>query len=218
MRRLFFALVLLAPFSLNAAPPPDLAPVKKWIARQDDFHGVSADFTQTRALKALRDPLKSPGHLWFVEPDSFRWELGNPVKTIVLRKGESVFVITPAKKRAERHTAAGRQDGIQSMATMSFQLAKDFAEFQRKFEVLAISTESTNCHLEVAPRDPATRKFLTAIKIDFDTTNGEMRAFEVVTRDGSSMRNEFSNVRVNPKIDRHVFDFDFTGCEIIDAK
>jgi outer membrane lipoprotein-sorting protein len=40
----------------------------------------------------------------------------------------------------------------------------------------------------------------------------------VVARDGSSMRNEFSNVKMNVKIDRHIFDFDFTGYEVIDAK
>ncbi len=218
MRPLLFSLTLLATLSLRAAQPPDLTPVKKWIARQDDFHAVSADFTQTRALRALRDPLKSPGHLWFSEPDSFRWELGDPVKTIVLRKGDDVFVITPAKKRAERHPANGRQDGIQSMATMSFQLAKDFAEFQRKYETLEVSAEGNRCHLEIAPRDPQTRKFLSKIQIDFDTASGEMLAFEVLTRDGSSMRNEFSNVRVNPKLDRRVFDFDFTGYDIVDAK
>ncbi len=218
MRLPLLALTLLLPLSLHAAGELNLAPVKKWISQQGDFRAVSADFVQTRALKSLRDPLKSPGHIWFVAPDSFRWELGSPVKTIVLRKGNDTYVITPAKKRAERHPANGRQDGIQSMATMSFVFAKDFAEYQRKFETLAISVEGTRCHLEIAPRDPQTRKFLSAIKVDFNTTNGEMRAFEVVTRDGSSMRNEFSDVQVNPKIDRRVFDFDFSGYEIIDAK
>src|SRR4051794_29316403 len=96
------------PASSGAAPaaqsplPIDLTPIKKWIARQDEFRSVTADLTQTRALRALRSPLSSPGHLWFVAPDTFRWELGDPVKTIVLRKGNSFDVITPAKKRVER--------------------------------------------------------------------------------------------------------------------
>ena len=42
--------------------------------------------------------------------------------------------------------------------------------------------------------------------------------FEMAFRDGSSMRNEFSNVKMNQKIDHHMFDFDFTGYEVTDAR
>ena len=42
--------------------------------------------------------------------------------------------------------------------------------------------------------------------------------FEMAFRDGSSMRNEFSNVKMNQKIDHHIFDFDFTGYEVTDAR
>ncbi|MES2571056.1 MAG: outer membrane lipoprotein carrier protein LolA, partial [Verrucomicrobiota bacterium] len=181
---------------------------------------VTADVTQTRALRALRSPVATPGRLWFVAPDNFRWELGNPVKTIVVRKGNVIDVITPAKKRIERNSATGvaQKAGAQGLAMMSFQFAKDLADFQRQFEVLEMEIEGTRCHLEVAPRDPQTRKMLSTIKIDFDTTNGQMQSLALATRDGSSLRNEFSNVRVNAKIDRQLFEFDSTGYEIVNAR
>ena len=47
--------------------------------------------------------------------------------------------------------------------------------------------------------------------------NGHLIAFEMALRDGSSMRNEFSNVRVNQKLDRSVFHYDLTGYEVKDA-
>ena len=68
------------------------------------------------------------------------------------------------------------------------------------------------------PRDPQAKNALAAIRIDFNTENGHLIAFEFVTRDGSSMRNDFSNVRINQKIDPHQFDYDFTGYEVNDAK
>ncbi|MDB6152666.1 MAG: LolA family protein [Chthoniobacteraceae bacterium] len=220
MRLLFFFIALILPAGLHAVTPADLTPVKKWLARQDEFRSVTADVVQTRALRALRSPLSTPGHLWFVAPDNFRWELGDPVKTIVVRKGNVIDVITPAKKRIERHsaTSVGQKAGAQGLAMMNFQFAKDIADFQKQFEVLAIEVTGQRCHLEVAPRDPQTRKMVAAIKIDFDTTSGQMFGFEISTRDGSALRNEFSNVRVNAKIDRHVFEFDPTGYEIINAK
>ncbi len=220
MRLLFFFFALILSARLHAAPPPDLAPVKKWLARQDEFRAVTADVVQTRALRALRSPLSSPGRLWFVAPDNFRWELGDPVKTIVVRKGNVIDVVTPAKKKIERHsaTSVGKKAGAQGLAMMNFQFAKDIADFQRQFEILALEVTGQRCHLEVAPRDPQTRKMVAVIKIDFDTATGQMFGFEISTRDGSSLRNEFSNVRVNPKIDRGVFEFDSTGYEITNAK
>lgn len=199
----------------------DFSPVKKWIARQDEFRAVMADFTQTRSLRALKSPLASEGRLWFKTPNSFRWELGSPAKTIVLRKGDTIFLIQPAKKRVERSSAtapSGKPSPMQAFGMMSMPFARDFADFQRQFETLSITSDGPRCHLEVLPRDAQAHKFLSALKLDFNTSSGHLLAFEMATRDGSSLRNEFSNVQVNPKIPASVFDFDFTGYEVVDAK
>ena len=218
MRVLFLTLVLAATSALAADKAPDLAPLKKWIARQDDFRSVAADFTQTRSLRVLRDPVARPGRLWFATPGSFRWELGTPAKTIVLRKGDSVLIITPDKKKAERRAAAGAAEKTGGMAMMRFPIAKDFADFQRQFEILASTVSERRCDVEVVPRDPQARKFMTVMKITFDTVSGHMLAFEMVFKDGSSLRNEFTNVRVNQKIEREQFDYDLTGFEVKDVK
>jgi outer membrane lipoprotein carrier protein len=218
---LFFVLCVFSPLAGRAAdaPTPDLAPIKRWIARQDDFHTVQADFTQTRALRALRSPVAIHGHLWFVAPDLLRWELGDPPKTVVLRKGATYFLIQPAKKKVERSAAGAKKSGMmQALAMMSFPLAKDFNDFNRQFEVLNLNVADERCHFEIAPRDLQERKFLEAIKIDFDTANGRLLVFEMVFRDGSSMRNDFLNVKMNQKIDSHTFDYDFTGYEVSDAR
>ena len=211
---------LCATLSTSFAEPLDLGPVKKWIARQEEFRSVQADFTQTRALRALRSPVAIPGRIWFNTPNSLRWELGDPAKTIVLRKGDTYLLVQPAKKKAQRLSAAkiGPEGGAKGFAMMEFPLASDFAEFQRKFEVLGVKTGDTRCDLDLLPRDAQARKFLSALKIAFDTTTGHLISFEMVTRDGSSMRNDFTNVRLNPKIDRRVFEYDLTGFEVTGEK
>ena len=215
MRIFVFALLLALPSALADAPV-DLAPLKKWLARQDEFRSVAADFTQTRALRVLRDPVATPGRLWFTAAGALRWELGAPAKTIVLRKGDSLLIINPAKKTAERQPA--ERAGGPGMAMMRFPLAKDFADFQRQFEVLALSSEGARTHLELAARDPQAKKYLKLMKIDFDAATGHLLAFEMAFKDGSSMRNEFSNVRVNQKFDRALFDYDLSGYEVKDAR
>lgn len=214
------ALVFLISVSpVLAAAPVDLAPLKRWIARQDEFRSVAADFTQTRALRVLRDPVATPGRMWFTATGSLRWELGQPPKTIVVRKGDHTLVINPAKKTAERQPADGETKGGRPGigAMMRFPLAKDFADFQRQFEVLALATEDSRTKVELAPRDPQARKFMKVMKLEFNSANGHLHAFEMAFKDGSSMRNEFSNVRVNQKFDRSLFDYDLSGYEVKDA-
>jgi outer membrane lipoprotein-sorting protein len=218
MRTFLLAFLFCLPAAF-ADVPVDLAPVKKWIARQDEFRSVAADFTQTRALRVLKDPVATPGRLWFTAAGALRWELGSPAKTIVVRKGDDTLIINPAKKTAERQPAEGSpgaRPGIGAM--MRFPLARDFADFQRQFEVLALSSANNRTRMEIAPRDPQTRKFMKVIKIEFDSANGHLHAFEMAFKDGSSLRNEFSNVRVNQKFARDLFEYDLTGYEVKDAR
>ncbi len=219
--RFFIPLLCLAgALSSAGAEPVDFTPLKKWLARQTELHSVQADFTQVRALRALRDPITTPGRLWFNAPDSLRWELGEPARTIVLRKGDIYYLVQPAKKKAERYKAdsIARKGGAMGFAMMNFPIAKDFTDFDHQFETLAVNATGEKCHLEILPREAQAQKFLQAIKMDFDTTTGHLLSFELVTREGSSMRNDFTNVRMNQKIDHRVFDYDFTGYEVVDGK
>ena len=217
---LILPLLFFAVLPLSAAETLDLAPLKKWIARQGEARTVQADFTQTRSFKALKDPLASPGRIYFSAPSSFRWEVGDPAKTVVLRKGDTAYLIQPAKKRAQRFSAAdlSHPGGTNPLPMMNFPLAKNFEDFERQFEVQAINVDGTRCHAELLPRDVQTQKFVDVLKLDFDTSNGYLLAFEVRTHDGSMMRNDFTNVRFNGKLDARVFDYDLTGYDVVDAK
>ena len=211
--RVIASLFVTVPVSpLPAAPAPDLAPLKQWIARQAEVRTVQADFVQKRSFHALRDPLATPGRLWFSAAGGFRWEVGDPPKMIVLRKGESSLLIQPAKKHAEHLSTAN------PLPMMNFPLAKNLDDFNRQFEVLSVSVTGDRCHAELLPRDLQARKYLEAFRLDFQTDDGALLDFEIALRDGSSLRNEFFNVRLNGKIDARVFDFDLAGYEVTDAK
>ena len=206
-------------YAAPPAPPLDLAPLKAWIAAQKDVRSVSADFTQTRALRTLRSPLQSKGRLWFKAPDWFRWELGEPPKTIVIGAPGGITVIQPGKMRAERKplTAVGSTGNSETLGMIRLPGGGSFEEFQRRVQVLAITASGSKCHLEMLPRDASARR-LSAIKLDFDTNTGHWISFEIVTREGSSILNEFSNVEINPKIEKGIFDFDLTGYKITDEQ
>ena len=137
MRLLLLFIGFVSTFSSAfATDPPNLAPLKHWLAHQGEIRSVQADFVQTRSFHALRDPLASPGHLWFSAPQSFRWELGDPAKTVVLRKGDTAYLIQPTKKRAEHLSTddLNKPGASNPLPMMNFPLAKSFDEFNRQFE------------------------------------------------------------------------------------
>ncbi|HEY5893785.1 MAG TPA: outer membrane lipoprotein carrier protein LolA [Chthoniobacterales bacterium] len=226
---LIFCLLLAAAWTAVAAEQGktrtvNMAPVAQWIARQSELRTLSADFVQTRTLKTLKDPLQSPGRLWFQAPDAFRWELdgkpGEPLKAILLRKKDDVLLISPRQKKATRYSAksiAGKA-GAPGMAMMEFPMAKDLNDFLDQFDVQDLQMTGQRCDLAVLPKDVATRKYLKSLLISFDTATGYLLAFEMTTKEGSTLRNEFSNVRVNGPVDKKVFDFDFTGYQVVDGK
>src|SRR6267142_1837387 len=79
-----------------AADSPDAdGMLTSWLNAQTNIQTWSADFTQTRTLKALTQPLTETGHVWFRAPNRFRWELGSPVKTIAVRAAADLTVIYP---------------------------------------------------------------------------------------------------------------------------
>ncbi len=205
------SLMLLAN-SAVAQEAVDMTPVKKWIALQKDLRTVEADFTQTRSIRALRSPVSSPGKLWLTHAGEIRWEIGVPLKTVFLRRKDTCLLIQPQKQRftvlsAESDSAFNPQ----SFPMMELPIATSFADFAKRFEVLQVKPDGKSCQLEFLPREPQARKFLKSIRVQFDTEDGRPHFFEVLTKDGAALKNEFSNVRLNQKLDRAIFDFDLNG-------
>jgi len=220
VRNLVPIFLLLAVSSLPAAPHLDLTPVKQWIASQAGMKSLSADFVQTRTFRTVKDPLERHGHVWFQIPDAFRWELGSPPTRIILRYKDEMAMIEPEKKRAQKMdpNGQGQQAGQPNLGMMEFPLAADFAEFERQFEILDLQTQGNQCSLTLLPREPDARQVVRGIQLDFDTSNNHLLAFEITFRDGSSLRNVFSQTEINSRIDPHVFGYDLTGYDVRNAK
>jgi outer membrane lipoprotein-sorting protein len=190
------------------------------IVGQKNVHTISADFTQTRALRTLRSPLASKGRFWFQAPDWFRWELGDPPKTVLVGTPVGLTVIQPGKKEAKKSplNTPGSLSGAGTLGMMQFPGSGNFEEFQRSIRVLALVTSGSRCHVEMLPRDAASIRRLASINLDFDRVTGEWLSMEIVTKEGSSILTEFSNVKINPKLNKEIFDYDLSGFKVTDEK
>jgi outer membrane lipoprotein-sorting protein len=182
--------------------------VSSWLSAQTNIQTWSADFVQTRALRSLTQPLTATGHVWFAQPNKFRWELGgNPPQTIAVRDGDEMLVIYPKLKRAERYPLTGKAAGQwrDALALLEAGFPRSQAELEAQYRLLRQNVTNEVCELALQPRSSSARKMMPQIKIAFSTKDFSLQATELQFADGSTMRNDFRNAVLNPKIDESLF-------------
>jgi outer membrane lipoprotein-sorting protein len=183
------------------------AQFNKWFEVQTNLQSWSADFTQTRTLKVLSQPLVSPGKVW-VTPGGFRWELGQPVQTIVLRQPDQLLIIYPRLKQAEKYPLGAVPTGPikDALALLDASLPRDRATMEKNFRLLSATATNSILQMTLQPRSDSARKFIGEIVIGFHTNDFTIAATEMKFADGSSLRNDFANVVLNRTIDPAMFE------------
>ena len=198
----------LAPFLCGAADAPNLdALFGRWFAAQTNLQSWSADFTQTRTLKVLAQPLVATGKVW-VASSRFRWELGQPAQTIAVRQPDQLLIIYPRLKRAEKYPLNGAPPGPvkDALALLDASLPRDRAALEERFRVVSAAETNATLRVWLQPKSAGARKFITEILIGFRTNDFSMTLTEMKFADGSSLRNDFTNVALNPPTDPAEFE------------
>lgn len=182
------------------------AVVSGWLQAQSQLKTWQADFTQTRTLRTLRQPLVSTGRVWFVMPGQFRWELGSPAQTIAVRDEERMMVIYPRLKRAERYSLKGPEAGMlgEALALLDAGFPRNRASFDAQFRIKALTQTNAAWQLDLEPARSATRRVIPLIQLTLATNDFAVLANEIVLPDGSRMRNDFSNALMNAAFDANL--------------
>lgn len=207
MKRVFIILLSFCFVAVATAQTEQLNPeVASWLAAQSKIQTWAADFTQTRTLKSLTMPLKSTGHVWFAAPDRFRWELGHPPRTIAVRAPDQMLIFYPQLKRVERFPLTGQAGPWrEALELLQAGFPRSASELESRYDILSQSVSGGIGKLVLAPKSAAARRMMPRIEIDFDTQNQSLLATELEFADGSTMRNDFTNPEMNPKVDEAKF-------------
>jgi outer membrane lipoprotein-sorting protein len=181
--------------------------INNWICAQTNLTTWSADFTQTRALKALSQPLVSTGRVWFARPNHFRWELGKPAQTIAVRGEDQLEVIYPRLKRVERYPLSPGKSGPlgEALGLLDAGFPKDRADFDARFRVVSLQSTNNAWRIELQPANPMVRRIMPLIGVTVTKDSFMPLANELVFPDGSRMRNDFSNCQTNPALPAEAF-------------
>lgn len=200
---MMFALML----ACASAARADDALLDRWFAEQAAIKTWSANFTQTRTLKALKEPLKAEGRVWFASPNQFRWELGDPAQTIAVRETNKLVILYPRLKRAERYPldeqSAGPWRDALTLLEAGFPRSRDVMD--KQFKVKSLEERGDVAELTLQPRSARARKLITEIQLTFGREDLLLRATELRFADGSTLRNDFRDSKINPPLDADLF-------------
>lgn len=185
------------------------AVLNAWLAAQANLQTWTANFTQTRTLKTLEQPLVATGHIWFATPNRFRWELGAPAQTIAVRNAEEMFVIYPRLKRAEKYPLGGNTPGEwrDMLSLLDAGFPHDRAGLDARFRVLSLAESNGSWLLALQPKSAFARKMMSEIRVGLSADSFALTSTELVFADSSRMRNDFTNGVLNPVLDEKIFDW-----------
>jgi outer membrane lipoprotein-sorting protein len=194
------SLLLLLAAAASRAADHD-AMFNQWFAAQTNLQSWAADFTQTRSLKVLAQPLISTGKVWVV-PGRFRWELGQPPQTIALRQTNQLLIVYPRLKRAEKYPIDAAPTGPikDALALLDASFPRDRATLDARFRLLSASLTNSILQMALQPKSASARKFITEVLVGFRTNDFSIALTEMKFSDGSSLRNDFTNAVLNQPI------------------
>jgi len=209
-------LTLLAAFACRAQNYD--AQFNQWFEVQTNIQSWSADFTQTRTLTVLNQPLVTTGKVW-VTRGEFRWELGQPAQTIVLRRPDEMLIVYPRLKQAEIYPLENIPPGPikDAMNLLDVSMPSDRASMEQKFTLLSATETNSVLQMKLQPKSASARQFVSEIVIRFHTNDFTIASTEMKFADGSTLRNDFTNVVLNQPLDPKLFETnlppDFTVVE-----
>ena len=189
-----------------------------WLRQQAQIGAWSAEVIQTRQLKSLVRPLESVGRVWFAPPNRFRWQLGEPPRTIAVRTGEELAIVYPKLRQIERYALGDDLSPAwrQALALLEVGLPSDPAVFYERYELLSGRRDDDAWHFELQPTAKASRRLIERIRLAIGGDTPELRSTELVFPDGSLLRNVFHELRIDTPPDDSLFELDdVEGFEIV---
>jgi len=215
---LFMITGLLCCLAFSARATQDMALLDAWLARQVAVKDWTADVIQTRKIKALVHPLQAQGHVWFRQPNQFRWQLGTPPRTIAVRTQQELLVVYPQLKQIERYPFDDITDPAmqQALALLEVGFPANAEHFHARYELLSVNTTTLVHQFELQPKDEQARRLLARVRLDVSTGDLILMATELEFPDGSTMRNAFSHHKLDTEIDASLFHIDAQGYQVVE--
>lgn len=164
-----------------------------WLSHQTTQPVWSARVVQTRHLPALVQPLSSTGRVWFDHSDRFRWELGDPPRTIAIRNGDHLRVAYPQLDRVEHYFDNGPDEQTLRMALELLEVGAPSSSenFFSRYRLVNAAQDTNSWIFELGPRDATIGRMIASVQVQVARSDFLLLSTEIEFRDGARLRNDF---------------------------
>jgi len=163
------------------------------------------EYAQERHLSLFEEPLRTEGYLCFQKPNSIRWEVTKPYRSILVSTGNTAAQFEQTDGRWKRLDLSYMKSIPNFVGGMAMFLEGRYAERQQDYE-FALRKDGDTV-LVLKPKQKAAGQFISAFELHFteDLTAG---ARQVVMRqpDGDWTSIEFSHQVANKPLPAGTFD------------
>lgn len=211
MKHTRFLPIILLICSFSFANGADMSVIERWLNSNANTKSLKVEFTQSRALKTVKNPLVQEGTLWMNYPtNQFRWQLGAPAKTIVVSQQDNQIAVmrTPLKRVEFRE--AGRSSSAPGLSSLTRGFPKTMAEFQKRYRVISIAQKGNSYEVVTQPIGPDSEG-VSRFRFVIDQQRYLLKGLVIELKDGSMVTTTFQRVDRNQPIQAQVFRPDMTG-------
>jgi outer membrane lipoprotein-sorting protein len=160
---------------------------------------ISGTFTQKKNIKILTKPLISKGRLYYLSPDSIRWEYTEPVKSILLVNRGNVkrFIF---KEGSYVEDSSARLEAVRIVVS---QITEWFAgKFNNNKD---FNAEIIEGKVVLTPQNATIKGFIKMVVITFSKNEGVITAIEIIEVQGSTTYLEFGDIAINKPMPAGIF-------------
>lgn len=211
---LFFAASLpTAPGAAPAASPgsapaasgaPSLDEILSRFDRaQTGIRTMTANFTETKDLKLLREPVVSKGKFYYTRPNDILWEYTDPTAKVFLIRKDELLAYYPQQRRAERVDISRFQSRLLKVFGIG-QLSEDL----KKYYDLALAPKQPApglYDLILTPRRRMVKKRIAQVRFWIDAKSFLPVRMEYFEQDGDRTILSFDETHVNAAIDEATY-------------
>lgn len=172
------------------------------------FTTFTADFAQVVKDDKGSTLQQNHGQVQLARPGRFRWVSLVPTKQIITANGPTLWTYDVDLEQATKQPfqATG---GVTPAALLSGQVS----DLQQKFNVEKVPSQGQDQAFKLTPKQPS--DLFKSVQMTF--AGDRLQAMQVLNNLGQTVSFRFSNVKLNPKLDKNLFNFTPpTGVDVID--
>ena len=172
-------------------PAADLPKImKEWAAAQKGMADMQVAFQQIRTIPALKDPAKSKGTFWRFQDGAFRWELGDPVATVLVHDLKEFRV----RESAAAPWQVLEEDDARYRMWARFLSGREASpeDLTRHFLVKEAEDSPGVVTITLRPKAPFVRRYLRQLDLQISRESKRLLQLRVIQGDGSVVLMQFA--------------------------